>query len=64
MKFLDAIGLARLWAAIKNYVDGQVAQTTEITIVSVNSNLIVREVTQTEGSNTGGNTSGNEQTQP
>lgn len=60
MKFLDYAGVQRLWNAIKTYVDGQVANNIDVTIVSVNSNLIVREVTQTEG----GNTSGNEQTQP
>lgn len=44
MKVLDSIGLAKLWAAIKAYVDGKVGDGAEITIVSVNDNLIVRTV--------------------
>lgn len=50
MKVLDLTGLAKLWNEIKAYVNAQTANNATITIVSVNENLIVRKVNDSNNS--------------
>lgn len=52
MKVLDLTGLAKLWNEIKAYVNAQTANNATITIVSINDNLIVREVNDSNNNST------------